>query len=269
MTMPVDLVLVRHGESEQNLANRAAKGGDTSLFTDEYRNRHASQHRLTPVGRKQAIVTGQWLRENGLGQFDARFVSEYIRAQETAGLLGLDGPAWALNPQLREREWGDLDGLSWEEREERAEELMRFRDTDPFYWIAPNGESIAQVVIRLRSLFDTLHRECADKRVVVVCHGEVMWALRFMIERMSVSRYMELEGSKAPGVKIYNCQVLHYTRRNPVTGELSAHIDWMKSDCPQQPDNSGEGWEEIIRPRFSNDELLANVDLVPHIFDTE
>lgn len=269
MTMPVDLVLVRHGESEQNLANRAAKSGDPSLFTEEYRNRHASQHRLTAAGRQQAIMTGQWLRRNGLGQFDARFVSEFIRAQETAGLLQLDGPDWVLNAQLREREWGDLETLSWEERKEAAVSAMRFRDTDPFYWIAPNGESIAQVVIRLRALFDTLHRECADKRVIVVCHGEVMWALRSMIERMSVSRYIELESSKAPGVKIYNCQVLHYTRRNPVTGELSSHIDWMKSDCPNQPENSGAGWEEITRPRFSNEELLANVDLVPHLFAVE
>lgn len=266
MAMPIDLVLVRHGQSEQNLASRFAKAGDNALYTEEFRARHVSQHRLTPKGRTQAKLAGDWLKANNLGYFDRRYASAYVRAMETAGLLGVDGPDWMVEPLLREREWGDFDDKTWEERTELSERSMQVRDTDPFYWIPPNGESIAQLTLRLRPLFNTLHRECFDKRVVIVCHGEVMWALRFILERMSIQRWAELENSKAPGVKIYNCQVLHYTRMNPETGALSDRLDWMRSVSPADTKNSGVGWEPIVRKRFSNAELLAMAEQVPMLF---
>ena len=266
MTMPIDLVLVRHGQSEQNLASLKAREGDMSLFTDAFRATPQSQFRLSAKGREQARVTGEWLRKNDLGFFDRRYVSDYVRAKETGILLKLDGPRWYVETALREREWGELDGMSWAERDELMKQQVRQRSDDSFYWVPPNGESIAQLTVRLRTLFDSLHRECFDKRVVVVCHGEVMWGLRFILERMSSSQWMDLETSQKPGVRIMNCQVLHYTRRNPETGELSPHLDWMRSECPQDPANSGPGWEKIVRQRFTDDELMQVVDQTPHLF---
>lgn len=257
MTMPIDLVLVRHGESEQNFANRASKRGDHSLVLQPgYRERHPSRHPLTAQGRRQAEAAGEWLREN-FETFDRRYVSTYTRAMETAGLLQVPGTDWRADPLLREREWGELDGLSWEERHEKAEAAAMIQKTDPFYWIPPNGESLADVTVRLQKFFGTWNRQCSDQRVLVVCHGETMWALRFMIEQMTIERWMELEDSEEPGVKIFNCQILHYTRRDPMTGELSPHVDWMRSVNPYTPENSGAGWQRIERLRFSDDELLA------------
>ena len=37
--------------------------------------------------------------------------------------------------------------------------------------VRPNGESIAQLCLRIDGVLHTLHRECSDKRVLVVCHG--------------------------------------------------------------------------------------------------
>ncbi|QQS27121.1 histidine phosphatase family protein [bacterium] len=266
MTMPVDLVLVRHGQSEQNLAVQAAKNGDISLITDEYRQTPDSQFRLSAKGRDQARETGEWLRHNGLGYFERRYVSDYVRAKETAGYLQLMGPDWYVDPSLREREWGSLEGLSWEDLEDKIRHDAQVRHKDPFYWVPPNGESIAQLTVRLRILLDTLHRECSDMRVVVVCHGEVMWALRFMLERMSVTTWEALESSQEPGVAIYNCQILHYTRRDPESGALAPHLDWMRSLCPCQPPNNGPGWQRIVRETFSNDELLDQASKSPHLF---
>ncbi len=262
MTMPIDLVLVRHGQSEHNLASHFAKNGDESLYTDAFRARHDSLHRLTPKGRQQAKMAGDWLRANKYPVFDRKYVSSYIRAMETAGLLSLDGPEWMLDPLLREREWGELDNMTPQEREEHAEESLRVRDTDPFYWTPPNGESIAQVTIRLRSVLDTLHRECSDKRVVIVCHGEVMATFRFVLERMTVDEWMEFKTSDKPGDKIQNCQILHYTRRNPETGQLSPHLDWLKSISPTDQSNSFTSWLDIVRRRFSNDQLLKAAESV-------
>ena len=143
---------------------------------------------------------------------------------------------------------------------------MAMRDTDPFFWIPPNWESVAQLTVRLRSVLDTLHRECFDRRVVIVCHGEVMSAFRFLLERMSIERWAELQSSKKPGDKIFNCQVLHYTRRDPATNLLAPHLDWVTSISPADEANTGDGWQKIVRKRFSNEELLQAAEQVGHLF---
>ena len=267
MTMPIDLILVRHGQSEQNHILHEARRGDNSL-DDLYRATPPSKFRLTDRGREQAKVTGDWLRDQGLGRFDRRYVSDYVRAKETAAYLALDGPNWYVEHGLREREWGELDGMSWEEREDYFQKRSWPTSTDPFYWVPPNGESIAQMSMRVKSLLDTMHRECDDMQVIVVCHGEVMWAFRYLLERMSSQRWMQLESSDEAGVKINNCQVLHYTRRDPETGELTGHLNWMQSMCPSNPENNGPGWLPIDRQTFTNEELLTMAERAPSLLKT-
>lgn len=67
---PVDLVLVRHGESEGNLAQARSKAGVDSDWADEFAERHSSRYRLTDKGRKQAKVTGDYIRKNIYDSFD-------------------------------------------------------------------------------------------------------------------------------------------------------------------------------------------------------
>ena len=58
-TLPLDLVLVRHGESEGNVAQEWSKLGDDSLWTEEFRQRHSSRYRLTLKGREQVRGGGE------------------------------------------------------------------------------------------------------------------------------------------------------------------------------------------------------------------
>lgn len=109
MPMPLDLVLVRHGQSEANVASRHSREGDHSLFTDEFRKKHDSQYRLTNEGVKQAKAAGKWIRENfKRPYFDRYLTSEYARAMETAALLNLPESKWYIDFFLREREWGGI-----------------------------------------------------------------------------------------------------------------------------------------------------------------
>jgi broad specificity phosphatase PhoE len=140
---------------------------------------------------------------------------------ETAALLGVEGPDWYSDPWLRERNWGGAEGLprdhpimiDWKARQKR----------DPFYASPPNGESIDTLSIRLDRLFDTLHRECDGQRVLVVCHGEVMWGYMQRLERLLPQEWAERHGSKS--WRIHNCQILHYSRRDPESGEPSKRLD--------------------------------------------
>ncbi len=267
MTMPLDLVLVRHGESEGNVAQKASKRGDHSHFTPEFRKRHNSTWRLSEKGREQASAAGKWIHENmaSLLPFDRYYVSEYARAVETAARLGLQGAEWKVDFYLRERDYGVFEAMTEEDRWERFADAMRVRDMDSFFWAPPQGESMAELCLRVDRMIDTLHRECSQKRVLIVCHGEVMWAFRVRLERMLQDRYKALDTSKHPFNHIHNCQILHYTRRRdgPSRDEpsISPFYERMRSICPTDLTLSRNQWEPIERRSYSNDDLLTMLGL--------
>lgn len=268
MTLPIDLVLVRHGQSEGNAAKRLSERGEHSTLGDVFRDRHTRSFRLTALGRKQAIAAGKWIRKEFFKDpigFDRYYTSEYARAMETSGLLGLLDAEWFRDFNLTERNWGHLDALPENERLKQYGEQLRLRDIEPFFWTPDNGESFAELCRRLRDVLQTLHRECRDKRVIIVCHGEVMWAFRVLLERMPQQTFKELHLSKDAKHRINNCQILHYTRRNPDTGKLAEHADWMRAVRPTESPVWDTGWQKIVRPRYTNEELLREVESYPAI----
>jgi len=266
MTMPIDLVLVRHGESEGNLANKLSRQGDHSAFTEKFKDRHSSQWRLTDKGIRQAEAAGKWIMENiNKGIFDRHYVSEYIRAQETAARLNLPDAIWGREFYLRERDWGQLDQMSHEERMRRFADELKRRERDGFYWAPSGGESMAGSCLRMERIFDTLHRECSDKSVIIVCHGGIMLSIKVRLERMTQDRFYNLEQSRDSFDQIHNCQILHYTRRDPETGRLAKYANWVRSVCPWDMSLSWNDWMEIQRKKYTNKELLAEIEKVPRI----
>ncbi len=265
MGMPQDLVLVRHGESEGNVASKQSREGDNSAFTDEFRARHPSMWRLTDRGRGQLKQAGAWIKKNIGRTFDRYYTSSHIRAMESAAHLKLAQAQWFATFLLREREWGELAGIPIDERESRYAEDMKRKMQSPFYWQPTGGESIAQVCFRVDRLMQTLHRECDGKRVIVVCHGEVMWAIRVLIERMTQMRFRELDESSAPWDRINNGQIIHYTRHNPETQHIDTYIKWRRSICPWDQKRASGNWEPVIRRRFSNQQLLEYLQSIPQL----
>jgi NAD+ kinase len=265
MTLPLDLALVRHGESEGNVAYGLSRHGDDRHFTPEFLARHSSKWRLTPRGTEQARAAGDWLRRHVAPTFDRYYVAEYLRAMETAAHLGFPDAGWRCEFYLRERDWGVFDLLSWQERRDRYGEDLKRRELDTFFWTPPGGESMADLCLRIDRVLDTLHRGGADKRVILICHGEVMWSFRVRLERMSQECYRELDASRDMRLKIHNCQVLHYTRRDPDSGAVSPYLDWLRSVCPWDPERSENVWKPIRRSTPSNEELLRLVEQTPRL----
>jgi len=265
MTMPIDLVLVRHGQSEGNLANYRSRGGDNHHFTAEFMQRVGAMWRLTNKGRQDASVAGKWIRDNIGAKFGRYYVSEYVRAMETAALLDLPDAQWYAEFNLRERDWGDMEVLTDDERRTRFTESLRRRELDSFYWTPPNGESLAQLSLRVDRIINTLHRECSERKVIIVCHAEVMWVFRVRLERMSQKRFRELDESKNPHDRIHNCQILHYTRNDPDSDVVAPYYLWIRSVCPTDTTLSSNEWQTIQRPRYSNSDLLALVGTVPQL----
>jgi len=264
--MPLDLLLVRHGESEGNLADQMDQRGDQSAYTPAFRERHSSLYRLTDLGREQARIAGAWIQRDIGERFDRYLTSEYVRAMETAALLGLPGALWQTEFYLRERDAGLLDALATDEQFRRFPEAMQERDRDAFYWRPPGGESLAEVSLRIDRVLDTLRRAHTAERVIIVCHGEVMRAFRVRIERIPQHRYVELHSPADIRDQIHNCQVFHYTRRDPSDPDrIQDYLAWMRSVCPWDPSLSRNAWVPVTRPRYTDGELLALVERTPRL----
>lgn len=262
--MPRDLFLVRHGQSEGNVAVKAASDGDTSYVDHpEYQIRHSSWWRLTDLGVEQAKQAGQRLNQEflNLTYTDAdvgwtrTYASAYTRAMETAALLELPNADWFIDPNLRERERGDMDRVSKAEMLE-FEKSMNDKKSAPLFWRPPNGESMADVCARIRDFLSTLHREAEGGCVAVVCHGEVIEAFRILLERAHHMDYMDWDQSGDPIYDIHNGQLVHYTRTDPVTGVIHPYLNWYRMIYPASPNRQDTDWFEVKRPRFTNQELL-------------
>ncbi|KAK1945176.1 NAD kinase 2 [Phytophthora citrophthora] len=264
-----DLVLIRHGESEGNVARQRSLAGDHSLFAGEFKHRHSSNWRLTDRGRRQAAAAGDWLRRNNLAHFDRYLVSEYLRAMETAGRMGLPGARWYAEMLIRERDWGAMDLMSEQERFIKMQDELKRRELNRFYYAPPGGESLAAVAQRADRLLGILNHECHDKRAIVVAHGEVIWAMRTRLERMSQDTFIELQESGRMVDQIHNGHILHYTRRDPVSGKMAPYFTHVRSVCPWNEKLSPKGWVKIDRPVYDNELLLATAERVPRMIISE
>jgi len=268
MSLPVDVILVRHGQSELNEAGRASRKGDNHFFTPEFRNTHSRNFRLTDLGIRQAKVAGEWLKKNAPMPLDRFYVSDYIRAKETAGYLYLSQVEWRPEFSLRERDLALMDNCPEDEKKRLFELETRQYEIDPFLsYPAGGGESIAALCHRLKTDFVShLARECADKMVIAVCHGHVMRALQLIFENVGHDDFIRLESSEYPEDKIRNCQIFWYTRRDPKTGMVSDRLMAVRSICPLiYPTDAEEdwGWRSIQRRRYSNQDLFEEVSRYP------
>lgn len=269
--LPVDIILVRHGKSEGNKANKASRDGDNRLFTPEFRNRHSRTFRLTNTGIEQAKAAGEWLRNNVPMPLDRFYVSDYIRAKETASYLDLPRAEWRQEDQLRERDMALMDNCPDDEKKRLFDLETRQFEIDPYLsYPAGGGESIAALCLRLKTDWVShLARECPDKRIIAVCHGQVMRGLQMIFEDLGHDDFIRLDSSENPAEMMLNCQILWYTRRDPDSGKVeSSKLVAVRSVC-----NHGRkgdyGWRRIQRKRYSNQELLDEANRYPrHIYTT-
>jgi broad specificity phosphatase PhoE len=189
-----ELLLVRHGESQGNVA--AAQAHSVGAHEIDVPARDADVD-LSPLGRQQATAVGIALAAMTSEVVPQTVVcSPYVRARETARLAcagaGLDLPT-RLDERLRDRELGVLDRLTFAGVEARyPEEAERRRWQGKFYHRPAGGESWADVALRLRTWLADVDREPPADRVLVVSHDVVIALLRYVCEGLDESQVLEL-----------------------------------------------------------------------------
>jgi broad specificity phosphatase PhoE len=110
---------------------------------------------LSEAGRAAAQALGR--RLEGV-RFDRIVASPLRRAQETAR-LAVPGASLETDARLAEMDYGEWEGLTYEQIEERDGERRRAWEEDPESIACPGGESGADVARRVRSfLTDAIGR---------------------------------------------------------------------------------------------------------------
>jgi broad specificity phosphatase PhoE len=143
------LFLVRHGQTEWNRIGRAQGHQDTPL--DE-------------TGLRQAARLPEAFKP---GEIHRILCSDLQRAIRTAEPL-----AQAFNleiettPTLRERCFGEWEGLSYKEFQTYVQEKS---EGDPFHFRAPGGDSLADVWQRTATLAEQLKNQ--QENTLVLSHG--------------------------------------------------------------------------------------------------
>ena len=231
---PALLVLVRHAESERNVA----KKGNRFFLDDESRKSvlGVADHRtaLTARGREQALQTGAALREK-FGVFDYAYHSGYNRTRETLdGLLGSYSEEERARIRvrhhlfLRERDTGYTFDMTTAESEAAFPWLQDYWNTyGPLFGRPPGGESMADVAKRVYLFLSVLFRDRVGKRVLVVTHGGTIWMFRMLLERWTWEETEEHFRTS----NIRNCSVTHYAL-DPRAGRLTlcalAKVHWAE-----------------------------------------
>jgi len=263
LAMPERLVMIRHGESEINVINRALKRGTISEYPQAALSTPDREFRLSSRGRNQAEITGRWLKEAHPEGFDVVYVSDHVRARETAGLVCREA-GWKevlirIDPQLGERNWGRFAFVDTD----RRREVMELRQRDPLHAPMPDGETLLQTRTRTRVLLERIVRESRGQRVLVFSHGEYIEALWAEVGHFSTEAQREF--FQTPVGDIKNCQVVEFTSRDPMSGEHRGQLRWVKSSCPHA--GLAGSWSEFQYQKFSPEERLATVERYPHLPD--
>tara|TARA_Y100001970_G_scaffold121994_1_gene151239 strand:+ start:7174 stop:7800 length:627 start_codon:yes stop_codon:yes gene_type:complete len=176
------LVLIRHGQSVWNAANRFTGWTDVEL---------------SRKGEEEAAIAGKKLANF---QFDIVYTSALIRAKKTAQIIiehnkVSDNPTVYHNEKLNERHYGDLQGLNKKETAEKhgAEQVHIWRrsfDVPP-----PGGESLKMNAERtipyfVENIVSDLEK---GKNVLVAAHGNSLRSIVMFIEEISPEEITKLE----------------------------------------------------------------------------
>lgn len=209
---PAHLWLVRHGQSAGNVARDSADA--SGLLTIDIAERDVDVP-LSVLGGEQADALGTWFAtmEENLRPCTV-LTSPYLRAQQTvrriASAGGLHSEARTfVDERLREREFGILDRLTRLGIEHRYPEQAAARARlGKFYHRPPGGESWVDVILRLRTLLDTisLHHSEPGSAVLVVAHQVVVLCLRYLLEDMNEEQVLRIDTEN----DVANCSVTHY-----------------------------------------------------------
>jgi alpha-ribazole phosphatase len=200
------LLLVRHGESEYNVARRFAGFVDIDLTEAGCRQVERLRERLAP------------------DKIDAVYASDLKRARRTAEII-IEGRSLEITtcPELREIHYGDVEGLLFSEIKSRYPDLAEQLSKSELGLAFPGGETFTAFVDRVVTFRDRLAKHNASDTVLIVAHGGPLRALLCAMLGISQNSWWQLNVDNASlsimetyprGVVLHQLNETHYLRQD-------------------------------------------------------
>ena len=176
------LLLVRHGETDWNLARRYQSYSDVPL---------------NQKGIQQAQSLARRLAQQKIGIL---YSSDLSRTKETAKYIAREyEPVLAIrcDPRWRELSFGKWEGLTHTELQVQWQAEADAWYADPVNASPPDGETLLQMSKRLQPGLDELKVNHTDETVLIVSHGGVIQILLCMLLGVALNRYWQFHVAQA------------------------------------------------------------------------
>ena len=195
------LILVRHGQSEGNAL------GVFQGWKD---------YALSDLGRRQAAAVAERLSDAGAS---ALYSSDLLRAAETGELIAARaGLTLERREALRERGFGEGEGLSWAQIRERFGADVRIGEG-----AIPGEEPVASFSTRVTEEFELLMERHRDDLAICTSHGGTITTI--------VGHVLGMPATEWARVSIANCSltVVEWERGRAVITSLGdgCHLDGL------------------------------------------
>jgi len=170
---------------------------------------------LSALGEEQSRALGRWFAARPAAERpNVVLTSPYLRARETWAIVARAGgvapdAVTIVDERLREKEFGLLDRLTKLGIEQRFPDQAALRARiGKFYFRPPGGESWCDVILRLRSVLDTisLHHSQPGSRVLIVAHQVIVLCMRYLIEELNEAEILAIDRAG----EVANCGVTEY-----------------------------------------------------------
>ena len=185
---PERLWLVRHGQSQGNVARDAAHEAGLDVIDLDLRDVDVP---LSDLGHQQAAATGRWFAALPEDQRPEIILSSpYIRAKQTAEAIcaagGLAGGAkpTILDERLRERDSGFSVCTTSGSRPLSDAAAHRAPKMGKFLPSRAGRRELGRLILRLRSALNYQPALCRQARVVV-CHQGGVLCMRYILEELT------------------------------------------------------------------------------------
>ena len=185
------VVIARHGESAHNVAQTEAVRNGHHRYDGFIRQPDTP---LTQLGIEQAVAAGRRLGRQA--PFHRVFVSPHLRAMQAAEAIAKHlpyKPEMRFDERLRERESGIFAGMTEAGIQQKyPDEWERQLREGRYYFRPPGGESFPDVNLRIYSFLTSLKHNFPGHRILVVCHANVIWCFRRVLERLGEADLLKL-----------------------------------------------------------------------------
>ena len=189
-------LIVRHGQTQWNKEGRMMGISDIPL---------------TAEGLKQAKTVAEFLKDYPLDRIVTSPLKRAIQTAQAIHMFHVDIPLERIH-DLRERSFGTLEGLTYEQANARAPQIVMGSLWQYPKFRPPDGESLADVTERAQTVFEGLIRSYNGQIIAIVSHGsfirnflsvilklplEEVNKYEFVNASISVVRYSKTSGGEA------------------------------------------------------------------------